>query len=48
MQAKDAASLQNKWLLVNIQSTKEFSSHMVLFSWFSIFIYLDLFRYWRY
>ncbi|WVZ25185.1 hypothetical protein V8G54_003729 [Vigna mungo] len=29
MQAKDAASLQNKWLLVNIQSTKEFSSHML-------------------
>lgn len=27
--AKDAASLQNKWLLVNIQSTKEFSSHML-------------------
>ncbi|KAL2334168.1 hypothetical protein Fmac_015381 [Flemingia macrophylla] len=27
--AKDAASMQNKWLLVNIQSTKEFSSHML-------------------
>ncbi|TKY58512.1 Plant UBX domain-containing protein 7 [Spatholobus suberectus] len=27
--AKDAASVQNKWLLVNIQSTKEFSSHML-------------------
>ncbi|CAJ2636135.1 unnamed protein product [Trifolium pratense] len=27
--AKGAASLQDKWLLVNIQSTKEFSSHML-------------------
>ncbi|XP_027345532.1 plant UBX domain-containing protein 7 isoform X5 [Abrus precatorius] len=27
--AKDAASVQDKWLLVNIQSTKEFSSHML-------------------
>ncbi|KAG2707699.1 hypothetical protein I3760_05G159700 [Carya illinoinensis] len=27
--AKDAASVQDKWLLVNLQSTKEFSSHMV-------------------
>lgn len=27
--AKSAASMQNKWLLVNIQSTKEFSSHML-------------------
>ncbi|XP_061373057.1 plant UBX domain-containing protein 7-like [Gastrolobium bilobum] len=27
--AKDAASIQDKWLLVNIQSTKEFSSHML-------------------
>ncbi|KAK7360763.1 hypothetical protein VNO77_02776 [Canavalia gladiata] len=27
--AKDAASTQDKWLLVNIQSTKEFSSHML-------------------
>ncbi|KAK7262138.1 hypothetical protein RJT34_29699 [Clitoria ternatea] len=27
--AKDAASMQDKWLLVNIQSTKEFSSHML-------------------
>ncbi|KAG6766034.1 hypothetical protein POTOM_030099 [Populus tomentosa] len=26
--AKDAASVQDKWLLVNLQSTKEFSSHM--------------------
>lgn len=29
MQAKDAARVQNKWLLVNLQSTREFSSHMV-------------------
>ncbi|GLT55402.1 hypothetical protein SLA2020_285270 [Shorea laevis] len=27
--AKDAASVQDKWLLVNLQSTKEFSSHML-------------------
>ncbi|RAL54596.1 hypothetical protein DM860_001724 [Cuscuta australis] len=27
--AKDAARLQNKWLLVNLQSTTEFSSHML-------------------
>jgi hypothetical protein len=27
--AKSAASVQDKWLLVNIQSTKEFSSHML-------------------
>ncbi|XP_057416958.1 plant UBX domain-containing protein 7 isoform X2 [Lotus japonicus] len=27
--AKGAASLQDKWLLVNIQSNKEFSSHML-------------------
>ncbi|XP_012072428.1 plant UBX domain-containing protein 7 isoform X2 [Jatropha curcas] len=27
--AKGAASVQDKWLLVNLQSTKEFSSHMV-------------------
>ncbi|KAI3431172.1 UBX domain-containing protein [Psidium guajava] len=27
--AKAAASLQDKWLLVNLQSTKEFSSHML-------------------
>ncbi|KAJ9135633.1 hypothetical protein P3X46_032791 [Hevea brasiliensis] len=27
--AKGAASVQDKWLLVNIQSTKEFSSHML-------------------
>ncbi|KAL8519772.1 hypothetical protein ACS0TY_010638 [Phlomoides rotata] len=27
--AKDNAKMQNKWLLVNIQSTKEFSSHML-------------------
>uniref|UniRef100_A0A5B7B8F9 UBX domain-containing protein n=1 Tax=Davidia involucrata TaxID=16924 RepID=A0A5B7B8F9_DAVIN len=27
--AKDAAKVQNKWLLVNLQSTKEFSSHML-------------------
>lgn len=27
--AKDAASIQDKWLLVNLQSTKEFSSHML-------------------
>ncbi|KAK2656606.1 hypothetical protein Ddye_009658 [Dipteronia dyeriana] len=26
--AKDAASVQDKWLLVNLQSTKEFTSHM--------------------
>lgn len=29
MQAKCAASMQNKWLLVNIQSTKEFNSLML-------------------
>ncbi|KAE9614524.1 hypothetical protein Lal_00012114 [Lupinus albus] len=28
-QAKGAASIADKWLLVNIQSTKEFSSHML-------------------
>lgn len=27
--AKSAASMQDKWLMVNIQSTKEFSSHML-------------------
>ncbi|XP_071722791.1 plant UBX domain-containing protein 7-like [Rutidosis leptorrhynchoides] len=27
--AKDAASVKDKWLLVNLQSTKEFSSHML-------------------
>ncbi|GAA0159280.1 scaffold/adaptor protein [Lithospermum erythrorhizon] len=27
--AKDTAKLQNKWLLLNLQSTKEFSSHML-------------------
>ncbi|XP_050234412.1 plant UBX domain-containing protein 7 [Mercurialis annua] len=27
--AKGVASVENKWLLVNIQSTKEFSSHML-------------------
>ncbi|KAK6122456.1 hypothetical protein DH2020_043793 [Rehmannia glutinosa] len=27
--AKDNARMQNKWLLVNMQSTKEFSSHML-------------------
>ncbi|XP_061974009.1 plant UBX domain-containing protein 7-like [Populus nigra] len=27
--AKGAASVQDKWLLVNLQSTKEFSSHML-------------------
>ncbi|KAE8076455.1 hypothetical protein FH972_015102 [Carpinus fangiana] len=27
--AKDAASVEDKWLLVNLQSTKEFSSHML-------------------
>lgn len=27
--AKDNARIQNKWLLVNMQSTKEFSSHML-------------------
>ncbi|KAM2329808.1 plant UBX domain-containing protein 7-like isoform X1 [Malus sylvestris] len=27
--AKSAASVQDKWLLVNLQSTKEFSSHML-------------------
>ncbi|KAI5678273.1 hypothetical protein M9H77_09223 [Catharanthus roseus] len=27
--AKDAARVQNKWLLVNLQSTREFSSHML-------------------
>lgn len=30
LQAKDAAKFQDKWFLVNVQSTKEFSSHMVL------------------
>ncbi|KAL5983179.1 hypothetical protein ACLOJK_017263 [Asimina triloba] len=29
IQAKIEASLQDKWLLVNLQSTKEFSSHML-------------------
>ncbi|CAK9141753.1 unnamed protein product [Ilex paraguariensis] len=29
MQAKDAAKVQDKWLLVNLQSTREFSSHML-------------------
>ncbi|GER28725.1 UBX domain-containing protein [Striga asiatica] len=27
--AKDNARMQNKWLLVNVQSTREFSSHML-------------------
>lgn len=27
--AKDAAKAQNRWLLVNLQSTREFSSHML-------------------
>ncbi|PIN05048.1 hypothetical protein CDL12_22414 [Handroanthus impetiginosus] len=27
--AKDNARMQNKWLIVNMQSTKEFSSHML-------------------
>ncbi|GMY18049.1 plant UBX domain-containing protein 7 [Fagus crenata] len=27
--AKEAASVQDKWLLVNLQSTKEFTSHML-------------------
>ncbi|KAM7270360.1 hypothetical protein ACFE04_029574 [Oxalis oulophora] len=27
--AKDTSSVQDKWLLVNLQSTKEFSSHML-------------------
>lgn len=27
--AKDAAKTQNKWLLANVQSTREFSSHML-------------------
>ncbi|KAL7163157.1 hypothetical protein ACSBR2_039290 [Camellia fascicularis] len=27
--AKDAAKIQDKWFLVNVQSTKEFSSHML-------------------
>lgn len=27
--AKDAAKVQDKWFLVNVQSTKEFSSHML-------------------
>lgn len=27
--AKDSASAQDKWLLINLQSTKEFSSHML-------------------
>ncbi|RVX11467.1 Plant UBX domain-containing protein 7 [Vitis vinifera] len=29
MQAKVAAAGQDKWLLVNLQSTTEFSSHML-------------------
>ncbi|KAG5531950.1 hypothetical protein RHGRI_026529 [Rhododendron griersonianum] len=29
LQAKDAAKFQDKWFLVNVQSTKEFSSHML-------------------
>ena len=29
LQAKDTAAAQDKWLLINLQSTKEFSSHMV-------------------
>ncbi|CAN0890993.1 Plant UBX domain-containing protein 7 [Linum grandiflorum] len=29
LQAKAAASVQDKWLLINLQSTKEFSSHML-------------------
>lgn len=29
IQAKDNARMQNKWLIVNMQSTKEFSSHTV-------------------
>ncbi|CAM8938222.1 unnamed protein product [Rhodiola kirilowii] len=28
-EAKDAASVESKWLVVNLQSTKEFSSHML-------------------
>ncbi|CAK9141732.1 unnamed protein product [Ilex paraguariensis] len=28
-EAKDAAKVQDKWLLVNLQSTREFSSHML-------------------
>jgi len=41
LQAKSAASMQDKWLMVNIQSTKEFSSHMVFYSQCSIFDFLD-------
>lgn len=40
MQAKDAAKDQNRWLLVNLQSMKEFSSHMVLLAWLTFFSYL--------
>ncbi|KAF9621867.1 hypothetical protein IFM89_028455 [Coptis chinensis] len=29
MRSKEAASAQDKWLLVNLQSPKEFSSHML-------------------
>ncbi|GJT38452.1 retrovirus-related pol polyprotein from transposon TNT 1-94 [Tanacetum coccineum] len=29
--AKEAANRQDRWLLVNVQSTKEFNSHMVLY-----------------
>ncbi|THG12000.1 hypothetical protein TEA_023691 [Camellia sinensis var. sinensis] len=29
LQAKDAAKIQDKWFLVNVQSNKEFSSHML-------------------
>jgi hypothetical protein len=43
VQAKSAASMQDKWLLVNIQSTREFSSHMVFYSCCSIFQFSWLF-----
>ena len=36
IQAKDAALAQEKWLLVNLQSTKEFSSLMVMLCLFRL------------
>lgn len=48
MQAKSAASVQDKWLLVNLQSNTEFSSHMVAFFVGSIYFrFIVIFFYFR-
>jgi hypothetical protein len=41
-QAKTTSSSQDKWLLVNLQSTTEFSSHMVTLYYFLFF--MDVFK----